>query len=300
MNEIHSSIISLEDLQKITNKISKLNFWDISEQISSHCNSHDNIIEYLLEIPIYDTNSVILTQLTPIPMFIDNRMNMLNSNKVFIMQMNNKLYNINKCISNKEKYFCHSNFIEINNCLRNIIKIQDNKECMNHSIHDSFIVNKIENSNMIVIASNKKQNVNIKCNDYEKHKLIKGVYKFITKNNCQINDYHLENSVINNKEIIFENIDFKIRNNRLTNKNVTLKQIENLDIKIKEHPKIEHINTPDSVSHPIINTCIIVTIIVIIIILLLIYRTKFILCKKPRSSSTIELKEINKTDTALF
>src|SRR5436189_3300482 len=31
LNEIHSSIISLEDLQKITNKISKLNFWDISE-----------------------------------------------------------------------------------------------------------------------------------------------------------------------------------------------------------------------------------------------------------------------------
>ena len=53
LNKIHSSIIDTMTLRKIVDNSTKLNFWEISKLIRSHCRIKDNTTDYLIEIPLY-------------------------------------------------------------------------------------------------------------------------------------------------------------------------------------------------------------------------------------------------------
>lgn len=266
LNKIHSSIINLEDLEKITKQISKLSFWDIAAQITSHCKLENNIIEYLLEIPVYENHSNKLLQVTPVPLYIEKEMYMLDINKELIIEKEQKLIKASNCIRNDDKYLCKTNYLEINQCISNIIKNQQNEDCMYHKIYDSFVVIKIENSNTIIIAASNEQTLDIHCQTYQKHKTITGIYKFKTNNNCIINNYVLENFNHYNKEIIFENVYFKLETKQLSNKTLELKQIDKHEIKINEIPKLENLNLETN-NHSIINSIVISTIVIFVLII---------------------------------
>jgi len=53
MNKIHSSIINMEMLRKIAGQNTKLDFLEISNLIKTYCKLRSNMIEYIIEIPIY-------------------------------------------------------------------------------------------------------------------------------------------------------------------------------------------------------------------------------------------------------
>ena len=82
LNKIHSSIIDLTMLKKIVDDNSKINFWEISKLIKSHCRIRNNAIDYIIEVPLYTPMGENLIQITPIPIFEKgNKMYMLDINE---------------------------------------------------------------------------------------------------------------------------------------------------------------------------------------------------------------------------
>lgn len=298
LNKIHSSIITIDQLRKITNKINNINFWDISTQVTSHCKLENEMIEYLLEIPVYGKNNRKLIQITPIPMYTNGKMYMLDISKELVIRNNNKLVKMENCFKIQNNYYCKTNYIETSICLSNIINLQNNADCKYHQIHESFVIIKVKDSNIVIIASNINQNLNIKCKDYEKHKQIIGIYKFKTDKNCVINEYNLENYAVNSKEIIFENYDFKIENKQLSNKTFELKQIDKQNVIVNEVPKIQKIKVEN--HHSIINSVIIITILILIAIVAIVIKRNKHIKKNDITKPKVELKRIQIEDKAPF
>ena len=85
INKIHSSIIDIEMLRKIVGQNTKLDFLEISNLIKSHCQMRNDAIDYLIEIPIYNSEENMLFQITPIPIFIQNKLYILNENVIIII-----------------------------------------------------------------------------------------------------------------------------------------------------------------------------------------------------------------------
>jgi len=73
-------------LRKIVDNSTKLNFWEMLKLIRSHCRTKDNTIGYLIEIPLYTPVGENLIQITPIPIFRNNKMYMLDLNEEMIIQ----------------------------------------------------------------------------------------------------------------------------------------------------------------------------------------------------------------------
>lgn len=256
LNKIHSSIISLEELKRLINPLNgPENFWEITQQISSHCRLENNKIEYLLEIPVYSNNAENkLLQITPIPTIYKDEMFMLDENKHFLLQDKTQLYLTENCNKIKNNFYCSTNYVESSKCLNQIINSHKNENCKYHKVSEAFIISKIENSNLIIIASKDSKNLNIKCEEYTKHKIVKGIFRFKTNKNCIMNNFKLQNYVTNSKEIIFENLNFNIKTEQLSNKTVTLKQLNKQDIKIKEIPLLDEFLVDDNKYHILSNT----------------------------------------------
>jgi len=302
LNKIHSSIITAKDLRKLTKQITDIDFWEISLQITCHCRIDDNEIEYLLEIPEYDSNMENkLIQVTPILIFLRNEMFMLDENKELIIKTRNRLLLTNACLNVKGKFYCRTNYIEINSCLYDIINNHHSENCKYHRVMDGFVIIKIENSNIVFIISKNIKNLNIQCQDYIKHKQIIGVYKFKTDKNCIINDYHLENHATKSKEIIFESFKTQINNFQFSNKSIELKQLDKQNIIINEKPSIENEELENN-YHPIINTVVILIVIFIVIIVILIkFKSKGLIRKTDKINKEIEVQEIQRnSDKAPF
>lgn len=114
---------------------------------------------------------------------------MLDSNKEYIIQKRNKLLLVNSCNKINEKFYCKTNYIRANNRLYNIILKLNNQECKYHKVMEGFVYIKYENCKVVIIISKNIMNLNIKYEDYVKHKQIIGIYKFKTDKNCIINQY---------------------------------------------------------------------------------------------------------------
>ena len=84
MNKIHSSIMNMEMLREIAGQNTKLDFLEISNLIKTHCRLRSDTIDYVIEFPIYNPEENILYQITPIPIFLDNKLYILNENEEFI------------------------------------------------------------------------------------------------------------------------------------------------------------------------------------------------------------------------
>ena len=70
INKIHSSIIDFTTLRKIVKDNSELNFWKVSKLVKSHCRIKNNVIDYVIEVPVYTPIGENLIQITTIPIFI--------------------------------------------------------------------------------------------------------------------------------------------------------------------------------------------------------------------------------------
>lgn len=267
-NKLHSSIINMEDLKTLISKTNtNLNFWELSSQISSYCRINNDQIEYLLEIPIYENKNLPLIQITPVPVIQTGKMYLINEEKVTIIKDDNKLYHSHYCLHTDNKYYCKSNYVEINNCLQQIVNYQNNKFCNYHEINEVFLLFRIENSNLMYIVSPEQKTIKIKCKNEEIRKSILGIYKFEINDSCQLNNYTLERKLIKTKEIIFENFDFQIKSDQMSNKTLYLKQVNKQNIVIHETSKIDVIK-PN--THSIVNTFVIIIILMTITIIVLV------------------------------
>lgn len=294
LNELHSSIITKTELMQIIKDTNQnLNYWELSSQITSHCKINKNQIEYLLDIPVYYNNvNNRLLQITPIPNIYGNKMFMINEEKELIILDDKKLFKTHDCNIIKNKYFCKTNYIETDKCIKNIVGHQNNKECEYHVINEAFIIMRIENVNLAIIASTVNRNIKIKCENKIKYQQIKGVYKFETNKKCQIDNYNLENTLSKAKEITFENLNFEINQNQFSNKTLNLKQISKENIIIHELPKIHSIET-DEDYHSFMNSFVIILIIIIVLVIV-IYKYKHkINFKKNVQIQDLELNSPN-------
>ena len=264
MNKIHSSIIDMETLRKIVGQSTKLDFLEISKLVKSHCRLKNNIIEYLIEIPVYTAEENVLYQITPIPVFMQNKLYILNENEELIAKRKDEFITVENCIRNKNKYFCNINRYKTRNCIVNIIKAQNNKDCKYHKINNLMFLLKIRNSDIAIIASDKNETANLFCDDYVKTKIIMGVFKIKTNRNCSLNNQTLEITKYYNKEIIFENVNIKFEENQLTNKTLKLHQISEQEIFVKELHAIDDVRKEK--SHIVMYTLLIIIIVVITLI----------------------------------
>ena len=295
INKIHSSIIDIEMLRKIVGQNSKLDFLEISNLIKSHCRMRSDAIDYLIEIPIYNSEENKLFQITPIPIFIQNKLYILNENEELIVKRKNEFIAAEKCIENKSKYFCNINRYETRSCIVDIIRTQNNKNCTYHIIDNSMIMLKIRNSDIAIIASDKNETAKLSCDNYVKTKVILGVYKIKTNRNCSLNNQILEVTKYYNKEIIFENINVKLEKNQLTNKTLEFKQISEQEIFVKEFQTINNVSDEKSQS-----TIYIIMAILIVIIIIILFKTQIVIAiKRVKQHLTLgELQSQNPSDSA--
>jgi len=98
INKIHSSIIDFTTLKKIVKDNSELDFWEVSKLIKSHCRIKNNAIDYIIEVPVYTPIGENLIQITPIPIFIKNKMYMLDLSEELLIQKNNELIIAENCV----------------------------------------------------------------------------------------------------------------------------------------------------------------------------------------------------------
>lgn len=219
---------------------------------------------------------------------------MLDENKQFIIEKENKLLLTNKCNKVNKNYYFETSYVETNKCINGIINKGSNKFCKYHDIIKGFVIIKIENSNIIIIVSRNERDLKIQCEYYTKHKNITGIYKFKTDKNCAINDYKLENHVTESKEIIFQNFKFELNHIELSNKTIELKQLNEQKILFDEIPKIHHHFVVQS-NHPFINTIFIAIIIFSVIILLfknvIIKKIKQLFIIEKQNNQTMELQQ---------
>ena len=69
LEKIHSTIINMEILRGIVEQSTDLDFLESVNLVKSHCKLQKNSIEYLIEIPVYNSKETKLFQITPIPIF---------------------------------------------------------------------------------------------------------------------------------------------------------------------------------------------------------------------------------------
>ena len=93
------------------------------------------------------------------------------------------------------------------------------------------------------------QVIKITCNDYDKTKFIIGVFKLKTEKNCSINNHLLKLTKYYNKELIFEDVNIKLSKNKLTNKIMNFKQINEIDMVMKELRNIDDIEIDKTELH---------------------------------------------------
>ena len=242
LNKIHSSIINMKTLRTIVNQNTELDFLEIVNLIKSHCRLRRDFIEYLIEIPMFDSKENVLLQITPIPIYHNNKLYILDENEMLIAKREDKLIIVERCVKNKNKYFCHTKNIKEQECVTNIVKTQKDTDCMYLEISNPLVILKIRNSNIAIIASNKNKTMKLTCANYVKTKNVIGVFKVKTDGNCSLNGQLLEISKYYNKKLIFKNVDIKMNKEQLTNKRLELKPISEQDIIIKELSAIENVN----------------------------------------------------------
>ena len=122
LNKLHSSIIDLTMLKKIVDDNSKINFWETSKLIKSHCRIRNNAIDYIIEVPLYTPMGENLIQITPIPIFVKGKMYVLDINEELIIHKKNELIIAEKCVKNKDNYFCDTMYNKAQKCISGIIE----------------------------------------------------------------------------------------------------------------------------------------------------------------------------------
>ena len=96
---------------------------------------------------------------------------------------------------------------------------------MYHQIHNTMFILKIRNSDITIIASNESKKLKINCNKFERTNTVLGVYRFKNSENCTINNQTFDNIKRYSRELIFENINLKIKEYQISNKTIELEQI---------------------------------------------------------------------------
>jgi len=155
LGKIHSTIINMEILRGIIEQSIDLDFLEIVDLVKSHCRLQKKSIEYLIEIPVYNSKESKLFQITPIPIFRNNCLYILDEIEELIVKTGNKFVMAEKCIRIKNKYFCQTNRFRAQTCVINIIEAHNDTKCMYHEISNSLIIRKIKNSDIVIVASNK-------------------------------------------------------------------------------------------------------------------------------------------------
>ena len=121
----------------------------MSKLIKSHCRIKNNAIDYIIEVPVYTPIGENLIQI-PIPIFIKNKIYMLDLSEELLIQKNNELIIAQNCVKNKNNYFCKTLYTNAQNCISGIIKIQNNTSCNYHEILNPILVMKIKNSDLTI------------------------------------------------------------------------------------------------------------------------------------------------------
>ena len=101
---------------------------------------------------------------------------------------------------------------------------------------------KIRNSDITIIASDESKKLKINCNKFERTNIVLGVYRFKNSENCTINNQTFDNIKRYSKELIFKNINLKIKEYQISNKTMELEQIRAQEILINEIPLIQNID----------------------------------------------------------
>ena len=96
---------------------------------------------------------------------------MLELSEELLIQKNNELIIAENCKKNNGNYFCKTMYINAQNCVNGIIKMQNNTFCNYHEILNPMLVMKISNSDLTVIASNGNEKLKLVCNRFEKQAL---------------------------------------------------------------------------------------------------------------------------------
>ena len=129
------------------------------------------------------------------------------------------------------------------------------------------MIQKIKNSNIVIVASNKNMTIRLTCNDYDKIKFITGVFKIKTEKNCSLNNQQLKLTKHYNKELIFENVNVKLSENQLTNKIMNFKPINKQELIMKELRNIDDVNYNKGSSQFMVYLVIAITAAAIIVII---------------------------------
>ncbi|QBP37037.1 putative envelope protein [Lampyris noctiluca errantivirus 1] len=304
LNLIHSSIISPKDLFNITKqifeetKLSFQNFWSFSKLIRSHCKVSGNMIEYLLEIPLYSETNYDLYQLTAIPTIVKNKIITLNIPQQLIYKDNYKIYDVTSCIFNNG-YYCKTNYIEKNECISQLFQNHLNlEECHYHEIEKEFHMYQIEKSPYIIIVSPDTKLISIECPNYSRKINVKGIYKFNNKNDCRINDICFSRQ-INGQESIFENFEIrKLTNIINTTSIIKLNDIKEMNVKYKNIPVIEELNVKS--NHYVYIYVIIFLLLIVMILLKLTPRIRKLLIKKNVNDNETNLTNLQLPNEASF
>ena len=253
----------MEILREIVEQSTDLDFLESVNLVKSHCKLQKNSIEYLIEIPVYNSKESKLFQITSIPIFHNNSLYILDEIEELIVKIGNKFVMTEKCIRIKNKYFCQTNRFKAQTCVTNIIEAHNDTKCMYHEIFNSLIIQKIKNSDIVIVASSKNVTIKIICNDYDKTKFIMGVFKLKTEKNSSINNQLLKLTKYYNKKLIFEDVNINLSKNQLTNKIMNFKQINEIDMIMKELRNIDDIEIDKTESHFMVYITIAITAITI-------------------------------------
>ena len=292
LNKLHSSIIDITMLKEIVGNSTKLNFWEILTLTKSHCRIKNNAIDYIIEIPVYTPIGDNLIQITPIPIFTENKMYMLDISEELLIQKKNEFFVAEKCVKIKNNYFCETMYNKAQKCIYNIIKTQNNTLCTYHVIQNPTFLLKVRNSDITIVASNVNKKVKLNCENFERTNIILGVFKVKNSGNCTLNNKTLDNVKHYHKELIFGNINLELKNYQISNRTLELKEIQEQDILVNEIPLINNIN--EQSGKQIITNIIIITSILILIIIM--YRKPLVaFIRHVRFKQA--LGEINNTQT---
>ena len=95
-----------------------------------------------------------LYQITPIPIFLDSKLYMLNENEELIAKRKDEFLPVKNCVKNRNKYYCNIDRQKTIKCFINIINKLNNNDCKYHKIDNPTFILKIRNADIAIIASN--------------------------------------------------------------------------------------------------------------------------------------------------
>lgn len=278
LRKLHTSIIDPNNIKRITqNK----DIWQLNEIIETYCQNDNEQIHFLINIPIFSSQSYDLYQFTPLPFIRNNNILQINEKQTMYFVNNNDNFKVNKCIVINKIYYCKTEFIGLNKCLVSNLKTQKNDDCKYHILDLENTWEKIQNTNELIIISPKEQQIQINCESNTLNKKIKGIFKLKLVKNCVINNFKFDIIQESYKEIFFESVNF---NNTFEPFNsINLDKINKVNITLKDLPQIEY-NWQDNDHHFYI---IYVTLFLIICFIVLCkFRVKIsTLCKNRKKSN---------------